>query len=1030
MPKKTIKDIMNNVKNAHEKLTAGQNYFLDLMTNGVTVIDPNAPKENNKVTFNNVKESSDFLTKLREKDNTYPLNEISRPGNEAYHMYMFLYSKGITPDEIETVIEYPGQNKEIEDKIKGLRDDYFKMAMSKDTDAIAKMYLEGFKVIQSQDIGWLKHSNTPEKIADKLIKIDVLGGSHSVWIQTNNMGGTMRPVDKEVVTKTTKLTREAGINIKNVVDGMQFMHSINQVLHFSVRPDKIDSPDALTGLGFSLQHISLINDDMTIATISQDSKISYEQTFLENKSYDEPKFDMYDSGEEYNQAVVDQFLGDKDAFPPKILFESVFGETVDDSLASEAGKWASDAYRIKGHDKEWSDEILESFRGGKLISGYSALHAVNLVKNGTFDSLSGIEGDGNNMLEVMHGDYSKYEQLSDLAKAAVVTRFCADHPDMFIGTPENMLGAAEKAGIGLDNPVFARAMSGYQKHCTPYSAKKLDTVKSIMAEKNLSKTMETMDPGDKKKLIKSLMIMQIGGAVPKDISKDNTNETMMSLLAKGNVDIRMPEMDADRLYQFKMFFPEGKEPVANGLSQEFTFGKDSLKISLNGVRGQSESISDCEADLRKINPAGLNMLLGAMDYLYDKMQDYEINDLYNKLNDPNLGKEALADIIRGFADPDLLRDSPNMENHLVITANEVDPPEILDQDDFIFADSIYGYEPEGERKYPKLDGKYNYTKEQIDERLSWDTSPESKQFFTKAGNLYLEVKRQVEMYSDAAEKMHRILEENEKTGNASPNIRNFAEEKEKEFAKKYRQSMEQFNKVIVGLSEAMQETQGKYVPKAWLNFDLTDPAYHNLIENDYNKKDPMTKDSIAESLMSNFNGVGFETAAENTMNKLAGHKWKFMGITFSNSDIYDDIVESMKNLKGMRDKDLNADNNKAYKEEYNHLRDLCAEYIVTHKKNPFSQDGKDRLKMVKSVWEGMSNTDEKALDKALEGAEPGKKIADVNIHKGNRVKVSFDDLMKEEPERKERLKEAKLKKKQASKEKESTEKNKNKGISI
>ena len=1017
MPKKTIKDIMNNVKNAHEKLTAGQNYFLDLMTNGVTVIDPNAPKDNNKVKFNNLKESSDFLNKLRNADNTYPLSEICRPGNEAYHMYMFLYSKGITPDEIETVIEYPGQNKEIEDKIKGLRDDYFKMAMSKDTEAIAKMYVEGFKVIQNQDIGWLKHSNTPEKIADKMIKIDVLGGSHSVWIQTNNLGGTMRPVDKEVVTKTTKLTREAGINIKNVVDGMQFVHSIKQVLQFSTNPNKIDSPEALTELGFSLQHISLINDDMTIATISQDPKISYEQTFLENKNYDEPKFDMFDSGDEYNQAVVDQFVGDKDAFPPKILFESVFGETVDDSLASEAGKWGSDAYRIKGHDKEWSDEILESFRGGKLISGYSALHAVNLAKNGTFDSLTGIEGDGNNMLEVMHGDYSKYEQLSDLAKAAVVTRFCVEHPDMFIGTTENMVKAAEKAGIGLDNPVFARAMSGYQKHCTPYSVGKLDTVKSIMAEKNLSKTMETMAPGDKKKLLKSLMIMQIGGAVPKDILKDNTNETMMSLLAKGNVDIKLPEMNADRLNQFKLFFPEGKEPVANGLSQEFTFGKDSVKISLNGPRGQFGSISDCEADLRKVNPAGLNMVLGAMDYLYDKMQDYEINNLYNKLNDPNLGKEALADIIRGFADPDLIKESPDMENHLVITANEVNPPEILDQDDFIFADSIYGYEPEGERKYPKLDGKYNYTKEQIDERLSWDTSPESKEFFTKAGNLYLEVKRQVEMYSDAAEKMHRILEENEKTGNPSPNIRNFAEEKEKEFAEKYRQSMEQFDKVATGLSDAMNENQSKYIPKAWINYDLTDPVYHNMIENNYDKKDPVTKDSIAESLMSNFNGVGFETTAENTMNKLAGHKWKFMGITFSNSDIYDDIVESMKNLKDMRDKDLNADNNKAYKEEYNHLRDLCAEYIVTHKKNPFSQDGKDRLKMVKSVWEGMSNTDEKALDKALEGAEPGKKIADVNIHKGNRVKVSFDELMKEEPARKQRLKAYDTKKKAVEKQK-------------
>lgn len=1029
MPKKNIQDIMKKVKDARDRMVKGQNYFLDLMTNGVTVIDPNAPKENNKVTFNNAKESSDFLSKLRSKDDTYPLSEICRPGNELYHMYMFLYSKGITPNEIETVIEYPGENKEIEDKIKGLRDDYFKIAMSKDTDAIANMYVEGYKVIQSQDVGWLKHSNTPEKIADKLIKIDVIGGSHSVWIQTNNLGGEMRPVDKEVVTKTTKLTREAGINIKNVIDGMQFMNSIQQSLGRALSPNK-NNPQGMTELDFSLQHVSLFNDDTTIASISQDSKISYERTFEENKNYDESQLGMFDLGDEYKQSGADHITGEKDAFPAKILFESVFGEEVDKSLAIEAAKWGSDAYLIDGHDKEWSEEILGSFSEGKLISGYSALHAMNLVKNGTFDSLTGIEGDGNNMLDVMHGDYSKYDQLSELAKATVVTRFCIEHPDCFIGTPENMLGAAEKAGMGLDNPIYARALSGYQKHCAPYSAKKLDTVKSLMAQKNLSKSMESMDAGDKKKLLKTLMIMQIGSAVPKDVLKDNTNETMMSLLANGNVDIRMPEMDADQLNQFKMFFPEGNEPVANGLSQEFTFGKDSLKISLNGVRGQAGAVADNEADLRKVNPAGLNMLLGAMDYLYDKMQYNEINDLYNKLNDPNLGKEALADIIRGFADPDLIKESPNMEHHLVITANEVNPPEILDQDDFIFADSIYGYEPEGERKYPKLDAKYNYTKEQIDERLSWDTSPESKEFFTKAGNLYLEVKRQVEMYGDAAEKMHRILEENEKTGNPSPNIRNFAEEKEKEFAKKYRESMEQFNKVNIGLSEAMQETQGKYVPKAWLNFALTDPAYHNLIENDYNKKDPMTKDSIAESLMSNFNGVGFETAAENTMNKLAGHKWKFMGITFSNSDIYDDIVESMKNLKGMRDKDLNADNNKAYKEEYNHLRDLCAEYIVTHKKNPFSQDGKDRLKMVKSVWEGMSNTDEKALDKALEGAEPGKKIADVNIHKGNRVKVSFDDLMKEEPERKERLKEAKLKKKQASKEKESTEKNKNKGISI
>ena len=157
--------------------------------------------------------------------------------------------------------------------------------------------------------------------------------------------------------------------------------------------------------------------------------------------------------------------------------------------------------------------------------------------------------------------------------------------------------------------------------------------------------------------------------------------------------------------------------------------------------------------------------------------------------------------------------------------------------------------------------------------------------------------------------------------------------------------------------------------------------------------------------------IGYHFYTE-TGEKLAVHKWKFMGITFSNNETYDDIVNSMNELKQMRENNLNEENVREYKEEYNHLRDLCAQYIVSHRRKPWTDDGKERLKMVKTVWESMSNADENVLDTALQIDGQGQKISNVNIHRNDRRKVSYDELLNENADRKERIREHKVQKAQ------------------
>ena len=1017
MPKKTYKEIIDNYNQTKEKLEKGRKHFYDLMTNGVTVINP---INNEPVTFTNIVDSNKLLNEIRSNDNTYPLAEAGRNINACYHMYMFLYSKGITPDEIASVLEYPGENKELEDRIKSHRDDYFKLVTSKDTDAIAEMYANGYKTLENQNVGWLKHSNTPEKYNDKQFIMDAIGGSQSVWVQTNNLGAEMRPVDVEVVEKTTKKVSEKGINFKNITDGMQFINTVKQNID-SAFGFKAGTDSASKSLAISLNLLTSLSSDAKLSTISTDPIISMENTAINNTSFDDGYFTLQEPNEEYNKDLENMVLGDPDGVIPNILFENnPESEMTAGKLGEDNYKWGMEDSPADNSPEDWRDDMIKNYENNELMSGFSVIHTINLAKNGELDNLTNTPGDGRNMLDVMHGQYDKFDSLSTVAKAATIARFCMDNPDLFMGSVENMISSAEKKNVDLDNPIYSKALEGYKKYCLPQSAKKIDAVREHIALKNIEKNTQELSVEEKKNLAKNMFLMQLSGAHEKDVFRNPADTNMLRRLANGTIDIKLPAMNKQEMDAFKNHFPEGKNPFGGDARQENKYDNNSLKISIDGVRGVSGDIEQSEADLRRFDPEILNKTLSAFDSKLSLMNEHEIDSMITTLNQPEMNRDALCDMVKKFAEENTMGIN-DYEEAVELAAGQINPPMFLDQDDFMQVDAIYGYEPDGELKYPKIDQKLDFSNEQIDARLSWDTIEPEKEFFTKTKEYYQELKRQVEMYGEAAEKMNRILEDNEKLKDSSPNISAFAKLKEKDFSDKYRQSMEKFNTVAKAISFylADKKEQDKGKPKAWLRFSI-DPNFNKLIEENYNKKDELTKDSLNASLMSEFTGVEFETANEKTMEKLANHKWKFMGIKFSNSGIYDDIVESMRTLKEMRGKNAEAENVDAYKEEYKHLKDLCAEYIVTHKRNPKTQDGKDRLKMVKDVFEGMSNANENILD----SAEAGKKISEVNIHKGNRVKVSYDELLKEEPARKERIKAIANKKKQMMNEKKEPDKGK------
>lgn len=987
-------DIQNKV------VMDGRSRFYDLMTNGVEVTDP---INNTKVTLHNNKESNAFLNRIRTADPTYPMTEIGRDDCSAYHMYMFLYSKGFQPAELEELTVHPEseQSKKIADRIKEVRQEYFEIATSKDTDRIARMYADGYKNLQRQDMGWMSKVNTPQKMAEMLPKMEFFGGSQSVWFQTNQLGGgDPRPVDMELTGKVSKICAEENIALSQVVNAMQYMNTVKQYTDKSFRLfENASHRERLMAIG---QLNAMLPANATLSEMATDKKISLDGTFQIQTSISDNAFDTAFSGNAYNKTIDSIILGEPDAFSPLIITEvSMEAATSGKDLATPSylellGKWWSEDSEIEEHIQNWKADMENAFRKGELIDGMSANYCVQMVKEGTYDALTGVKGDGELMLQVMHGDASRWDELSDLSKAAVITRMASEHPALFSGTVESMYQEAARLNLDLNNPVYDTMMNRVMKMAEPYTVTKMQTVKEMLAEDTLKKRVQNASAEDKKETIKTLFLLQLANAQPSDVMKNDGSITAMRMLASGGeITFRLPKTAEDPIE----LLPDGEEKLADGIYREFAYQDGNLVMTIGGTMGAGANPNRTEADLRCLEPGSLTHILSALDDKMEEMDEEELNQAISQLGGNIMSREQMASALGELGKSNGL---PNVHQAFMgMAAKEVNPPYEFNQDDFETIDRIYNEPIRGERKYVTT----IQSMEPYQEILAKEKRPVVKDYFTKYLEYYQETARQMQMYADAAEKMRIIKEENEKSIQPSANIRMFAQVKEREMAEKYSQMRQTFERLEAGLHQVAHD-----IGKAWVELDANSPELQKEVRENAGKKGPELRE-LEANFAWDFTAVDFEAKTEKTANTMAEHKWTLAGIKFDNSDRYQTIVDSLEVLSKMRGKAANADNMKEYEKELEHLRDLCEDYIVTHR-NPLRQDGKDRLRMIKDIWEGMSNVNGKTMEDAMQHAKNDAKIGDMNLHSGERKKVSLSDLESRETERKARLKATKAMDKQ------------------
>ena len=993
IPPKSINDIKSDHRKMSDHLYETRGKFYNLMIEGVTVSNP-ITGEN--VELHNKQEYSDFFNKVHNADKGYPMSEIARDDCAVYHMQLYLYSKGFTPDEIQEYRMDPDseKSKEIADRIRDVRQGFYDIALSKDPEKTARMYVDAYKNLQGYDMSWIKESDTPEKLISALPKMESLGGGHSLWIQTHNQGTTMRDIDIQIVRKINELADVENVALQEVTDAMQFINVEKQNIDKGF--NRFSSENRLGILAIGNVN-STLPANATLAELPADKKITLENTVQNTIGQLTNVFDIDEPGEHVYEAVDDAFVGKKGSFSPLLVTES----SIDDAnglikregltqretdMAMWWGEQRNNADRLP--DK-WKDAMVDNYQKGYLMDGISATHCYNLAADGEYDELTKVPGDGQRMMDAMNGDYSKWDQLSDLSKAAVSARLVYEHPGLFNGSVDSMKKEADRLGLNLDNPAYSHALEGFSREADPVTVGKLGTLKSVFADEKLEKCIQHATPEQKKNMARSLFLMQLGDVQPDDVMKQDGATPAMHILAEsGEISISLPHNSEELMLNGTL--PSGKTNMPDGVSFTASFSGGEMKIRTEGTTGPFKPEGAVHADLRGLEPDTLKNTINAFDQKLSEMDPQSLDETIRHLGGRNLGKEQMSNYLKEMgldADGVEKNNAPQMN----LAAKEVNPPREFTQEEFQLIDSIYSEPLSGDRKY-KTDLN---SMDDFNTSLEKEPNPAVKDFFSKFKQRYEEIGRQMAMYGDAAEKMHRISEANEKLDNPSGNVRNFAHDMEKELAEKYRYTREQYNSMTGAMSEFASEKNVKKGHKAWTHHDLNNAKLSKEVRENYDKKG-LSVEELHASMASNFTMVDHENYMNTTYDVMKDHKWTLGGVKYSNSDRYDKIVESLKTLKEMRQNDLNFDNMKEYRAEYEHLRDLCEDYIVTHKKNPWTQDGKDRLKMVKDVWEGMSNVNGKDFDRVMDVLQPGQKIGEVNLHAGERKKVSLSDLMDKE----------------------------------
>ncbi len=1011
---KTIEELQKQHDETLVKIVNGRNHIMELFTAGVKVKNP--LKEGEEVTFANNDDANKFFDELK-KTGEYPLNEISRPGNEHNHMKLFLFSKGFTPADIYELMMNPEseKSKELEKKIEGVRQEYFDQFIDKDIEKIGKMYANAFKNLKDQKMDWLRQADTPEKLLDNLPMLEAFSGSQSFYLQTNKLGTELRDIDRQVVASIKEQADIQQIDFMKTLDALQYCDLTFQYADNVFSPGKIQEFSSRAQLCVLSQQNATLPEGATLNEMGNSSEFSREEQFRETvnvagqlmNDYVGPIKDeqtdeiVFEATDFFNNA--DAYLqGEEGALPPFHIFEKAKQEKVegryDWGIRADDGQ-APEPY--VSDSKGWKRAMENGFKQGELMDSMSVVHCVSLAKKGAYDKLAGKKGDGEKMLSVINGNYALYDKLSNLSKAAVAGALAMKHPELFVGSVQEMQKAAKRLGMDLSNPVYTSAMERVGNICGSETAKKHASLQESLAAAKVENDLLNANaaPESKKNLAKTLFLMQLGHAELAG-SPDRIADpyTMLGKLGAGEVNFTLPKMNKNEKSSLKRSVPEGASKLSEDIRQNVKYGDDNvMNVRLDGSAGHARRQGALEVDLRGVDPKALKNILDGMDKKMANMNSDQLDEMIGKLKGGSLKKTEVADMIRSFGKDQMGNDGPDSHD-LGLAAKEVVPPQVLSQEDFIAVDRAYSMEITGERKYKAPDPLSTV---EFQNELENDKIPQHKEYFTKFLQYYTEQARCMKMYADAAERMHRVRIENENSSEPLNNVRIFAQEKEMEMAEKYRAAREIVERMTKGIESYGKDQDTKDRDALWVANYVEKADLAKKVISEAGIKGP-SQDDLEANLAGNFETIDIEASTFREQERLSNHKWKLMGVKYSNSDKYKDILDSMEKLKNMRTEDATAQNMETYKKEYALLQDLCEDYIVS-RQNPRTQDGKDRLKMVTDIWEGMSNVNAANFDRAMQSAQEGQKLGDLNVHSGERKKVSLQELEQKEPERRRRL---------------------------
>ena len=982
---------------------------MELFLKGLTVKDP--LDGGREVTFGSAAEGKKFLLKLRESNEGFPLNEAGRDGAIYSHIKLFLYSRGYSPEDVVDLMMNPDseRSRAIEEEIEGFRKEFVDQIVNKDTDRISRMYVDAFRNLKDRKLDWVCKLNTTESFIRNLPYLSAVTGVQSFWVQTNNLGGTMRPVDRELMLKIRKGMDAEGIDYNRIVDTLQTLEAAGDYASTKME-------------GLTEDYGKDYVDDLPL-NLNYFGRIPEETTFLEFGSSDEPKYNqilnmhsatvgagfMY--GEEYRQNVFDWVRGEEGTIAPVLFLDSI-------NYSNYAKMPRCGILPLRGEklhpndvrDKDWKGAMENYFRNEALMDPGSVIHCFKLAEQGGLDAVSGVQGDSGRLLQVMNGKTEEYDKLSDLAKAAATGNLVMAHPELFTGSVQQMLEAARRLGKNLDDPVYASALERSSCFVMPKTQEKYEQVKETLAREKLETWRKDAPPEAKKRLARTLFLMQLGDAERESSAngKNREAEMLTVLAAGGRVSFHLQKTGGKKGKTPRLI----PEKYAN-TNTDVEVGQSTLYddhgnmfVRLFGAKGYANASYDwMDVDLRTLSPDHLSAVLEALNRKLDSMSGEELDQMIGELGGASLPRSEMAERVRGLTDNAVIR----------LAAREIDPKLELGLNDFIRVERAYSMELKGERKYKEPDP---VPTEEFEKALREDTVPERREYFRQYLEYHKEQIRQMKMYADAAERMHRIREANENSDEPLGNVRIFAWKKEKELAEKYRAAKEAVRKTTSNIDLYKIDNSGAdnkegVLSKAWVNAYLNNSDLSAEVVKNAGKKD-VTQKELEASLVSDFSAVDFEASTFREQQNLEGNKWTLLGVKYSNSDKYQDILDSMERLKEMRGLKATEENIRSYQKEYEFLRDLCEDYIVT-RKNPWSSDGKERKRMVIDVWEGMSNVNAASFQAALASADPEKKLSDINIHAGDRRTISLQELQAKEAEIKARVTAEKARRKEAAK---------------